>query len=114
MEKSHFWIATSCSKIASSFSAMTTEQRDTIIKVLRDYIRTCADYRALVAILDSEQKNERVSEDWQADLHDIQQTEEYRKILEGFEPMMASIERAMGEDRSLDFVAKKPLRIVER
>ena len=69
---------------------MTTEQRDTIIRVLRDYIRTCADYRALVAILDSEQKNQRVSEDWQADLRDIQQTEEYRAILEGLEPVIAA------------------------
>jgi len=92
---------------------MTTEQRDTIIRVLRDYNRTCADYRALVAILDSEQKNQRVSEDWQADLRDIQQTEEYRAILEGLEPVIASIKRAMAEDRSLEFVAKKPLRIVE-
>jgi hypothetical protein len=67
----------------------------------------------LVAILDSEQKNQRVSEDWHADLHDIQQTEEYRKILEGLEPVIASIERGMAGDRSLELVAKKPLRIVE-
>ena len=92
---------------------MTTEQRDAIIKVLRDYIRTSADYRALVAILDSEQKNQRVSEDWQADLHDIQQTDEYRRILESLEPVITSIEQAMAEDRCLELAAKKPLRIVE-
>lgn len=91
---------------------MTKEQRDTIIRVLRDYIRTCADYRALVAILDSEQKNQRVSEDWQADLHDIQQTDEYRRILESLEPVITSIEQAMAEDRSLELVAKKPLRMM--
>ena len=91
---------------------MTTEQRDAIIKLLRDYIRTSADYRALVAILDSQQKNQRVSEDWQADLRKIRETEEYRKILRGLGPVISSIERAMAEDRFLEAVAKKPLRIV--
>jgi hypothetical protein len=92
---------------------MTTEQRDTIIRLLRDYIRTCADYQALVAILDSEQKNQRVSGDWQADLRDIQQTEEYGRILDGLEPLITSIERGMAEDQFPETTAKKRLRIVE-
>jgi hypothetical protein len=87
---------------------MTTEQRDAIIGVLRDYIRTCADYRALVAILDSEQKNQRVSEDWQADLRDIQATAEYRRILEGLESVIACIERTIEVAPT-----RTPLRIVE-
>ena len=52
-------------------------------------------------------------EDWQADLRKIRETEEYRKILRGLEPVISSIERAMAEDRFLEAVAKKPLRIVE-
>lgn len=92
---------------------MTTDQRDLIIKLLRDYVRTCADYRALVAILDSERKTHRVSEDWQSDLHDIQQTKEYRRILKGLDPLICSIESAMADNHFHGPAPRKPLKIVE-
>lgn len=87
---------------------MTNEQKRSIIKLLREYVKLEADNFALKAILISEQKNRRPTSDWETDLRCLQDSPDYKRTIEANEPLIARIEKAMNENDLIELLAQNP------
>jgi len=77
---------------------MTNQERAAIVNLIREYVRATADIQALLSILALEQREHRVTEDWQADLEAMRQSPEYAARIAASEPGIAEIDQALAED----------------
>jgi hypothetical protein len=88
--------------------AMTNEQKKALARVMRRFAELCADRPALIALLDSyaEQKV-LVPKDWQKrHLAPIQQSDDYRKVLAEFEPLILELEGGIGDEEMIALFEK--------
>ena len=87
---------------------MTKEQRNSIIKLVRNYLKLGIDVRVLKAILISEQRNQRVTPDWETSLLQLRNSPDYKQVVEDNERLLAQIEQAMTDDDLVELLLQTP------
>ncbi len=76
--------------------------------MVREYVRLGADVTALKAILTSEQLNQRITPNWDADFRALQNSPEYLRVLEVNEALIVRIEQAMTDNDLIELLARNP------
>jgi hypothetical protein len=104
----HFWQTRLTGEGVIISGAMTKEQRNSIIKLVRNYLKLGIDVRVLKAILISEQSNQRVTPDWEASLLQLRDSPEYKQVVEDNELLIARIEQAMTDDDLIELLLQTP------
>lgn len=87
---------------------MTREQKKALARVVRKFAELSADRPAFIALLDSYAEQQvLVPKDWQQrHLAPIQQSEDYRKVLAEFEPMISELESGIGDEELIALFEK--------
>lgn len=87
---------------------MTKEQKRVLARVLRQLVKRCwADVPALTSLLDTfaiEKKN--VPKNWRKLWSAIQKSDDYRAILQEFEPLISGLEASAADDELFELFAK--------
>ena len=87
---------------------MTKEQRNSVINLVRNYLKLGIDVRVLKAILISEQRNQRVTPAWEACLLQLRDSPDYKQVVEDNERLIARIEQAMTDDDLIELLLQTP------
>jgi hypothetical protein len=77
---------------------MSNEERAAIVNLMREHVRAVADITTLQAILDLEQRQRRVVDNWQRDFVDMRLSPDYAACIAASEPGIAEIDAVLAED----------------
>jgi hypothetical protein len=80
---------------------MTPKEKRILAGIARRLVAFIAERRALITIMKDAVSENRVPNDWIADLEALRQTPEYRAVLEAHEPMLVQLEQGADLDEIL-------------